>query len=316
MSWHAGIPALRTSVGGVKFNPDADLDTSGVEDTRGSGGGGRSGLPGGMIPVGGGIGGIILLVVILLLTGGLPGGGGSDEPVTQNTAAGNLGSCKKGTDLQSNSDCRFVFYQNSIESFWAAELPRRGKKYTRAPLRVFDGSVNTGCGPATSAVGPFYCPPDKRVYLDIGFFETLQNDLGARGGEFAEAYVVAHEYGHHIQNLYGILDRIKTRNGPASDSVRSELQADCLAGIWTNHATTVPNSSGQPLITELTEDDIARGLDAAASVGDDRIQSKTQGQVTPESFSHGTAEQRMKWFKAGMDSGDMTACDTWSADSL
>ncbi|MGW6196494.1 KPN_02809 family neutral zinc metallopeptidase [Kribbella sp. NPDC055110] len=300
----------------MKFNPDADLDTSGVEDTRGSGGGGRAGLPGGMIPVGGGIGGIVLLVVILLLTGGLPGGGGSDEPVTQNTAAGNLSSCKKGTDLQSNSDCRFVFYQNSIESFWAAELPRRGKKYTRAPMRVFDGSVNTGCGPATSAVGPFYCPPDKRVYLDIGFFETLQKDLGARGGEFAEAYVVAHEYGHHIQNLYGILDRIKTRNGPASDSVRSELQADCLAGIWTNHATTVPNASGQPLITELSDDDIARGLDAAASVGDDRIQAKTQGQVTPESFSHGTAEQRMKWFKAGMDSGDMTACDTWSAKTL
>jgi predicted metalloprotease len=302
----------------VKFNPDADLDTSGVEDTRGSGGGrGGGGLPGGMIPVGGGIGGIILLVVILLLTGGLPGGGGSaDDPVTQNTAPGNLTSCKKGTDLQANSNCRFVFYQNSIESFWAAELPRRGKKYTRAPMRVFDGSVNTGCGPATSAVGPFYCPPDMRVYLDLGFFETLQTDLGARGGEFAEAYVVAHEYGHHIQNLYGILDRIKTRNGPTSDSVRSELQADCLAGIWTNHATTVPNKSGQPLITELSDDDIARGLDAAASVGDDRIQQKTQGQVTPESFSHGTAAQRMKWFKTGMDSGDMTACDTWSANPL
>jgi predicted metalloprotease len=301
----------------VKFNPDADLDTSGVEDTRGSGGGGRGGgLPGGMIPVGGGIGGIILLVVILLLNGGLPGGGGSDQPEAQNTAVGNLSSCKKGTDLQSNSDCRFVFYQNSIESFWAAELPRRGKKYTRAPLRVFDGSVNTGCGPATSAVGPFYCPPDQRVYLDIGFFQTLEHDLGARGGEFAEAYVVAHEYGHHVQNLYGILDRIKSRNGPTSDSVRSELQADCLAGVWTNHATTVPGKSGKPLITELSEDDIARGLDAAASVGDDRIQQKTQGQVTPESFSHGTAEQRMKWFKTGMDSGDLTACDTWSARSL
>jgi predicted metalloprotease len=300
----------------VKFNPDADLDTSGVEDTRGSGGGGGGGLPGGMIPVGGGIGGIILLVVIVLLSGGLPGGGGSDEPAVRNTAAGNLDSCKKGTDLQQNSDCRFVFYQNSIQSFWASELPRRGKKYTPAPMRVFSGSVSTGCGPATSAVGPFYCPPDKRVYLDLGFFQTLQTDLGARGGEFAEAYVVAHEYGHHIQNLYGILGRIKSRNGPTSDSVRSELQADCLAGIWTNHATTTPGRNGQPLITELSEDDIARGLDAAASVGDDRIQSKTQGQVTPESFSHGTAEQRMRWFKTGLDSGDMTACDTWSANPL
>ncbi|WP_350276570.1 neutral zinc metallopeptidase [Kribbella sp. HUAS MG21] len=299
----------------MKFNPDADLDTSGIEDTRGSGGG-RGGLPGGMIPVGGGIGGIILLIVIVLLTGGLPGGGGSDEPVTQNTAPGNLSSCRKGTDLQTNSDCRFVFYQNSIESFWAAELPRRGKKYTRAPMRVFEGSVNTGCGPATSAVGPFYCPPDMRVYLELGFFDTLERDLGARGGEFAEAYVVAHEYGHHIQNLYGYLDRIRTRNGPMSDAVRSELQADCLAGIWTNHATTVPGRNGKPLITELTQDDIERGLDAAAAVGDDRIQQKTQGQVNPESFSHGTAEQRMRWFSKGKDSGDMTTCDTWSADTL
>jgi predicted metalloprotease len=301
----------------VKFNPDADLDTSGVEDTRGSGGGGGGGLPGGMIPVGGGIGGIILLIVILFLSGGLPGGGsGSDEPAVRNTAAGNLDSCKKGVDLQTNADCRFVVYQNSIQSFWAAELPRRGKKYTPAPLRVFDGSVNTGCGPATSAVGPFYCPPDTRVYLDIGFFKTLQSDLGARGGEFAEAYVVAHEYGHHVQNLYGYLDRIKTRQGPTSDSVRSELQADCLAGVWTNHATTVPDKSGKPLITELTDDDIARGLDAAAAVGDDRIQSKTQGQVSPETFTHGTADQRMKWFRTGMDSGDLTTCDTWSANPL
>jgi len=300
----------------VKFNPDADLDTSGIEDTRGSGGGGGGGLPGGMIPVGGGIGGIILLVVIVLLNGGLPGGTGSDEPAPRNTAPGNLASCEVGKDLAANNDCRFVFFQNSIEKFWAAELPRRGKKYTRAPMRVFSGSVNTGCGPATSAVGPFYCPPDKRVYLDLGFFETLQKDLNARGGDFAEAYVVAHEYGHHIQNLYGILGRIKTRNGPTSDAVRSELQADCLAGIWTNHATTVQDQDGKTFITGLTEDDIARGLDAAAAVGDDRIQEKTQGQVNPESFSHGTAEQRMKWFKTGMDSGDMTACDTWSADAL
>jgi predicted metalloprotease len=302
----------------VKFNPDADLDTSGVEDTRGSGGGGGGLLPGGVgIPVGGGIGGIILLVVILFLNGGLPGGGSSsDQPVTRNTAPGNLGSCKKGSDLASNPECRFVVYQNSIEGFWSAELARRGRKYTRAPLRVFNGSVNTGCGPATSAVGPFYCPPDRRVYLDLGFFKTLETQLGAKGGNFAEAYVVAHEYGHHIQNLYGILDRIKTRQGPTSDSVRSELQADCLAGIWTNHATTVPDKSGRPLIQGLTQDDIARGLDAAAAVGDDRIQQKTQGQVTPESFSHGTAEQRMKWFKTGMDSGDMTACDTWSANPL
>jgi uncharacterized protein len=300
----------------VKFNPDADLDTSGVEDVRGGGGGG-SRIPGGRmgIPVGGGIGGIILLVVILLLSGGLPGGG-TDEPAAQNTAPGNLGSCRSGKDLAQNRDCRFVFYQNSIEGFWAAELPRRGKKYSRARMEVFNGSTNTGCGPATSAVGPFYCPTDRKVYLDIGFFRVLQTDLGAQGGDFAEAYVIAHEYGHHVQNLYGILGQIKSRQGPTSDSVRSELQADCLAGVWTRHATTVPDKNGRTLISGLTNDDINRGLDAAAAVGDDRIQKKAQGRVTPENFSHGTADQRVRWFKTGMGSGDLTACDTWSTDTL
>lgn len=297
----------------MKFNPDADLDTSGVEDVRGGGGGGL--IPGGRvgIPVGGGIGGIILLVVILLLNGGLPGGG---EPSAPNTAPGNLGACRRGVDLQQNRDCRFVFYQNSIEGFWAGELPRRGKKYTRARMQVFDGSTNTACGAATSAVGPFYCPTDRKVYLDLGFFRVLQTDLGAQGGDFAEAYVIAHEYGHHVQNLYGILGRIETREGPASDSVRSELQADCLAGVWTRHATTVPDRDGDTLISGLTDDDITRGLDAAAAVGDDRIQRRTQGRVTPENFSHGTADQRVKWFRTGLDSGDLIACDTWSSNSL
>jgi uncharacterized protein len=299
----------------VKFNPDADLDTSGVEDVRGGGGGG---FPGGRmgIPIGGGIGGLILLVIILLLNGGLPGGGGnSGEPTVQNSAAGSLNSCTKGSITQ-NPDCRFVYYQNSLENYWSQELARRGKRYTPAKFVVFSGSINTGCGPATSAVGPFYCPADKRVYLDIGFFQVLENDLGAKGGDFAEAYVVAHEYGHHIQDLYGILDRIRTRQGPASDSVRSELQADCLAGVWAYHAERTPTRSGQPLISGITEQDIAEGLDAAQAVGDDRIQTKTQGQANPETFTHGTAEQRQHWFTTGFQSGDMTRCDTWNANPL
>lgn len=300
----------------MKFNPDADLDTGGVDDVRGSGGG--RGFPGGRValPMGGGIGGIIVLVIILLLNGGLPGGGDSGEPSAPNTAAGNLGACKRGADLQQNRDCRFVIYQNSIENFWAGELPRRGKKYTRARMEIFEGGVNTGCGAASSDVGPFYCPSDMKVYLDISFFKVLQTQLGAKGGDFAEAYVVAHEYGHHIQNLYGILGKIKTRTGPRSDSVRSELQADCLAGVWTNHATSVTGKDGKTLIQDLTDDDIARGLDAAATVGDDRIQQKTQGRVDPENFSHGTAEQRQKWFRTGRETGDMTTCDTWSIDNL
>lgn len=266
------------------------------------------------IPVGGGVGGLILLIIILLLNGGLPGG--SEPPAARNTAAGNLGSCKVGRDIQQNRDCRFVFYQNSVEGFWNAELPRRGKKYTRAVMQVFDGSTNTACGAASSAVGPFYCPVDKKVYLDIGFFQVLESQLGAKGGDFAEAYVIAHEYGHHVQNLYGILGKIKSRQGPTSDAVRSELQADCLAGVWTYHATTVPGRNGVPLITELTDADIAAGIDAAESVGDDRIQEKTQGQVNEEGFTHGTAEQRKRWFLTGKQNGNMTDCDTWGTDRL
>jgi uncharacterized protein len=296
----------------VKFNPDAELDTSGVEDVRGSGGGGR-GLG---LPVGGGIGGLIVLVIILLLTGGeLPGGGTGNAPDVRNTAAGSLNQCTKGSITQ-NPECRFVFYQNSLENYWSKEVPRRGGRYARATMVVFEGQVNTACGAASSAVGPFYCPADNRVYLDIGFFQVLESQLGAKGGDFAEAYVLAHEYGHHIQNLYGILGKIRSRQGPTSDAVRSELQADCLAGVWAYHAQRIPARNGVPLITDITDEDIAEGIDAAETVGDDRIQEKTQGQANPETFSHGTSEQRRRWFTTGMQSGDMQKCDTWNTNEL
>ena len=300
----------------MEFNPDAELDTSDVEDVRGSGGGG---LPGGRIglPVGGGFGGLILLVIILLLNGGLPGGtGDTGGPQVQNTGSSSLSRCKTGADVQQNRDCRFVIYQNSIQNFWKQELPRRGARYTPAKMQVFSGRTSTACGAASSAVGPFYCPGDQKVYLDIDFFQVLQDQLGAKGGDFAEAYVVAHEYGHHVQDLYGYLDRIRTREGPNSDSVRSELQADCLAGVWTNHATRVAGRNGKPLITNLSEDDIANGLDAARAVGDDEIQRRTQGEVVPDSFTHGTSAQRQHWFTVGMETGDLTECDTWGADTL
>ena len=267
------------------------------------------------IPVGGGIGGIIVLIIIVLLTGGIPGGDGGGQPQSQNTSAGSLNACTKGS-IRQNPECRFVYYQNSLENYWSKELPRRGNRYTPAQMVVFEGQVSTGCGAASSAVGPFYCPPDKRVYLDIGFFQVLESQLGAKGGDFAEAYVVAHEYGHHIQNLYGILGQIKTRQGPESDAVRSELQADCLAGIWAYHVQRITTSSGQPLITDITEEDISEGIDAAETVGDDRIQERTQGGANPDGFTHGTAEQRKRWFSTGMESGDMSRCDTWGAQNL
>ena len=167
--------------------------------------------------------------------------------------------------------------------------------------------MQTGCGFASSQVGPFYCPPDRGVYIDLDFFEELQSRFGAGGGPFAQAYVIAHEYGHHVQNLLGTLDRVKQgETGPESAAVRSELQADCYAGVWAANAV----STG--LLEKLTQADINQGLDAAAAIGDDRIQEATQGQVNPERWTHGSSEQRRRWFSRGYENGKPAACDTFS----
>ena len=306
----------------MRYNPRARLDSSQVSRRSGGGGGGMGGFPmgggGGGMRVGGGIGGIIVLVVIFLLQSQLGGSGdGSGTGATQEQGAGSFDQCTTGAAANQSQDCALVADVNSVQSYWAEELPRQsGVRYTPARTDIFSRGLQTGCGSASADMGPFYCPVDKHVYLDTTFFQDmLQNQLGAQGGPFSTAYVVAHEYGHHVQDLLGTMSKVRTQRGEGSDAVRLELQADCYAGMWAKGATTADDASGEAYILDLTDDDVARALDAAAAVGDDRIQQRS-GRVNPETWTHGSAAQRQRWFSVGRSEGTLKACDTFSAGRL
>jgi uncharacterized protein len=301
---------------GRMFDDNASLDTSQVEDRRGGGRRGPSGRTGAVVG-GGGLGLVILLVATLVgvnpsqIPGGestiedvlsqLEGQSASEDQAPETVAQ----NCRTGADANARDDCRVVGFVNSIQKYWSTELPARGGRYTQAKTTFFSRATQTGCGSATSQVGPFYCPEDGSVYIDLGFFNELQTKFGARGGPFAQAYVIAHEYGHHIQDIVGVLDQIgNDREGPQSRAVRAELQADCLAAVWANHAVETG------FITQLSDTDIQDALSAAAAVGDDRIQKEFQGRVTPETWTHGSSDQRQKWFTTGYRSGNLDSCDT------
>ena len=279
----------------MRFRRDVGLDTSQVSDRRGAG-------P--LAVGGGGIIGLIVLVVSLLNGGG----GGTLTDTTAGDLKSDLSSeCRTGEDANQRDDCRIVGVVNSVQAFWEDRMPN----YRPATTVFFSGGTNTGCGSATSAVGPFYCPTDQKIYIDLGFYQDLRTRFGAKGGPFAEAYVIAHEYGHHVENLRGVLARARSREtGPQSPGVRVELQADCMAGMWARGAVETG------YIEELTDADIRDGLDAAAAIGDDRIQEQAQGQVSPESWTHGSSEQRQKWFLTGYRSTESFPCDTFAVPTV
>lgn len=288
----------------MSFNNKSRLDPNQVEDRRGRGGAGRT------VAVGGGLT-LFLVVVSMLfgvdLTDVVTVDTGNQAPYETQSVDGGYNlqeDCQTGVDANARQDCRIVGYVNSIQAFWDDEFARLGGQYIEADTVLFSGATDAGCGYASAAMGPFYCPRDGKVYLDLDFFNELQSRFGAQGGPFAEAYVLAHEYGHHVQDLLGVLSGNSYDTGPNSDAVLTELQADCLAGIWAYHATETG------YIAQVTDQDIIQSLDAAASVGDDRIQRETQGYVSPESWTHGSSEQRQLAFKDGLQSGDIDTCSS------
>ena len=340
----------------MRYDDDAQLDASEVTDTRGQGGGSGSGFGG--LGGGGGGGGLLPLLIGLLFRGRsgkvswvlivvvvvgflavtfLGGGGGQGSSVagafgepggTAVAGTSDLASeCRTGADANTNPDCAIVADINSIQAYWtnggytqiASRVRGAQPRYQNVDTVFFSGRVNTRCGSADSSSGPFYCPADDLVYIDLTFYDQLRRQFGAQGGPLANAYVLAHEYGHHVQDQLGTLgttEAASARQGAQSAAVRVELQADCYAGVWMNNATR-PQGGRPAFITEITQADLDTAVDAATRIGDDYIQGQLGGgTVDPDSFTHGTSAQRKKWLTTGFTTGDPARCDTFRTNDL
>lgn len=302
----------------MEYRQDARIDQSRIRYGGGGGGGLGGGFGGGGrgMAVGGGIGGIVILVLVLLLGGNIGdvlGGIGmpSEQQGGTSTQGQTAPECATGADIEKNRDCRWPAYENAIQGYWSSVM----KGYQYGSMVLFSGSVPTACGTGTSEMGPFYCPGDQTVYVDTEFTGVLLEKLGARGGDAAEAYIVGHEFGHHISNLTGQMREARSmgdQTGPKSGQVRLELQADCYAGVFFANTIKDPES----VIQSVTRDDLMRIADAARAVGDDHIQKQQSGRVVPESWTHGSSEMRQRWVAKGFDSGDPLVCDTFGTDDL
>lgn len=301
----------------MSFNDGANLDTSQV-----TGGGSRGGLA-----IGGGIGGLVIVLIGAFLgvdLSSVTGGSSSPFDTSQVGTAGDesttsFDQCQTGTDANRDTTCRIIGTVNSVQDYWNDALPADvSRQYRAAQTVIYSGATQSPCGTASNQTGPFYCPSDERIYIDASFFDQLTSTFGADGGSLAQMYVVAHEYGHHVENILGYLEKGQDgTKGPRSGGVRIELMADCMAGVWANHASTTEDADGTSLLKPLTQRDIDSALSAAAAVGDDHIQEELGGgNVNQDTWTHGSSESRQKWFLAGYEAGTINACDTFSTNDL
>ncbi len=312
----------------MRFNPKADISGGRVSDASGGGAGGRAGgglggLGGGRLPIPGGgkgAGGLVIVLVVMVIgyfVSGSPGLGGGGNNAAPDSSR--YDQCLTGEDANKSADCARRGVEATLADYWSKTLPEQSSAaFADTEIKTFGGGVSTGCGNASAAMGPFYCPSDQTIYLDTDFFaEVLQGQLSGPAGDFVEPYVLAHEYGHHIQNLLGTMNRMRTQKGAKSDSVRLELQADCYAGMWAGAAFTTRDGSGERYFEdEFSRQDIDQAMAAAKTVGDDYIQQRSGGRVDSDSWTHGSSAERQRWFQTGYSQGTLTACDTFAPDAL